>query len=52
MLKTNATNSDSNDKSNIGERTESELLACYYGECPVCACPMIFQPTCCNGKGL
>mmetsp|Transcript_52576 Transcript_52576/g.47195 ORF Transcript_52576/g.47195 Transcript_52576/m.47195 type:complete len:689 (-) Transcript_52576:156-2222(-) len=32
------------------ERSESELLACYYGECPVCACAMIFQPTCCNGK--
>ena len=32
------------------ERTEAELLDCYYGECPACACAMIFAPTCCGGK--
>eukprot|EP01084_Bolivina_argentea_P117149 208097_1 len=31
------------------ERSEAELLECYYGECPTCICPMISTPTCCNG---
>ena len=31
------------------EKSEAEMLKCYYGECPVCACAMLFQPTCCEG---